>query len=89
MEQVIFLYLPWILHGGIILLTLLKTGLFIKHKSPYWRFSDFLHFSRYNIYNSSSQERAVHKEHQNKLSMVLLFMVVLDLFLSFIAIKLH
>jgi len=89
MEQVLFLYLPWILHGGILLLALLKTGLFIKHKSPYWRLSDFLHFSRYSIYNSSSQERAIHKEHQNKLSLILLFLAITDILVSFIATILH
>lgn len=88
MEQVIFLYLPWILHGGIILLTLLKTGLFIKHKSPYWRFSDFLHFSRYNIYNSSSQEKVIQKERQNNLSTLVLFLIAIDILLSSIVVKL-
>lgn len=89
MEQIIFLYLPWILHGGIILLILFKTGLFIKYKSPYWRFSDFLHFSRYNIYNSSSHERATQKELQNKLSMLLLLLTLMDVVFSFVATLLH
>lgn len=89
MEQIIFLYLPWILHGSIILLALLKTGLFIKYKSPYWRLSDFLHFSRHSIYNSSNQERAIHKERQNTLSMILLLLIIIDILVSFIATTLH
>ena len=61
---------------------ILKTYLFFS-RSHFHEYTDWLHFSKYNIYNSRNNQISKAKRTQNTLSLILLIFIFLDL--SFLA----
>ena len=63
---------------------ILKTYLFFS-KSHFHQYTDWLHFSKYNIYNSSSNKIVKAKQTQNTLSVLLVVFIVMDISFFFMA----
>jgi len=67
-----------------ILLFIVKVALFIRHKNKKWNFVSFLYFDLVSIKFSSSPERAKFKKIQNHLSVLILFMIIINLITAFL-----
>jgi hypothetical protein len=63
---------------------ILKTYLFVS-KSHFHQFTDWLHFSKYNIYTSQNNKIVKAKQTQNTLSNFILILIILDAGLLFMA----
>ncbi|MBV9960697.1 MAG: hypothetical protein JO072_00490 [Parafilimonas sp.] len=63
---------------------ILKTYLFFS-KSHFHQYTDWLHFSKYNIYTSQSNKIVKAKQTQNILSNLLLIFIILDAGFFFMA----
>ncbi len=77
MNPVVYSYLLNII---ILILFVVKTIHFIRNKNRNWKFRHWFYFSRYNILQSSNEERARLKRVRNMYSKLIAALVIADLF---------
>lgn len=77
LEFVIFLLLKYTYLLAVAVL-LIKTVLFVKNKNKNWTFVHFLYFSAGNIQFTASNPRARLKRVQNRLSIAILILLVIQ-----------
>jgi hypothetical protein len=80
----VYYTLFYITSAVLVAVIILKTYLFFS-KSHYHQYSDWLHFSKHNIYNSKSRQTIKAKHTQNTLSLILLIFIIVDLSLLLMA----
>lgn len=74
----LYYVLFFITSGAAVAILIIKTYLFFS-KSHFHQFSDWLFFSKYNIYNSKNNKIIKAKQTQNALTLLLVSLVVLSI----------
>jgi hypothetical protein len=70
--------------AAILILVIIKTIHFLKHKNRNWKFRHWFYFSRKALNLSTSDERAILKRKQNVYSIFIYILLIITVVYSFI-----